>query len=166
MNFNSSAIHGKRAMRLAIPHLRAAEKGEKAPVEKSKNTHHSSPFLFMTSSEPIKFDEQGRLDGQYAQDTSHDFLKPSPARLDVGGGGSMGSGHVRTESGPPLTYTSSSTPSYPQRKPSIATPTSPVMELIRSTLYAALAEVVASTPSLIPLKSDPTPPPPPPPPPP
>ncbi len=116
----------------------------------------------MTSSR-IEFDEQSRLDERHVQATLHDLLKSSLAQLDVGGGGSMGSGHVRTESGPPLTYTSSSTPSYPQRKPSIATPTRPVMELIRSTLYAALAEVVASTPSLIPLKSDPPPPPPPPP---
>ncbi len=143
-------------MRLAIPHLRAAEKGEKAPVEKSKNTHHSSPFLFMTSSEPIKFDEQGRLDGQYAQDTSHDFLKPSPARLDVGGGGSMGSGDVKAESEPPPMYTLPSVPSYPQQKPTVATSTSPVIERIREVFYAALADVFVSTPSLIPLlKSNP-----------
>jgi len=98
----------------------------------------------------IEFDEL------HVQDALHDFLKSSLAQLDVGGGGEMGSGDVRVESGPPPTYTSSSVPSYPQRKPTIATSTSPVMELIRETLYAALADVVASTPSLIPLlKSDP-----------
>jgi hypothetical protein len=43
-----------------------------------------------------------------------------------------------------------------QRTPTIATPTSPAIELIRETLYAALADVLESTPSLIPLlKSDP-----------
>ncbi|KAH9983751.1 hypothetical protein BJV77DRAFT_1041342 [Russula vinacea] len=44
----------------------------------------------------------------------------------------------------------------PQRTPTIATPTSPAIELIRETLYAALADVLTSTPSLIPLlKTDP-----------
>ena len=43
-----------------------------------------------------------------------------------------------------------------QRTPTIATPTSPAIELIRETLYAALADVLESTPSLIPLlKTDP-----------
>jgi hypothetical protein len=43
-----------------------------------------------------------------------------------------------------------------QRTPTIATPTSPAIELIRETLYAALADVLASTPSLLPLlKTDP-----------
>ena len=47
-------------------------------------------------------------------------------------------------------------PPQPQRNPSIATATSPAIELIRETLYAALADVLASTPSLLPLlKSDP-----------
>ena len=47
-------------------------------------------------------------------------------------------------------------PPQPQRNPSIATTTSPAIELIRETLYAALADVLASTPSLLPLlKSDP-----------
>src|SRR6266478_7347737 len=110
----------------------------------------------MTSSSPIIFDVQSRLDEQSAQDVFHDLLKSSLAQLDVGGGGEMGSGHVEAEFEPPPMYTSSSVPSYPQRKPTIATSTSPVMELIRETLYAALADVVASTPSLIPLlKSDP-----------
>jgi hypothetical protein len=43
-----------------------------------------------------------------------------------------------------------------RHNPSIATLTSPAIELIRETLYAALADVLASTPSLLPmLKSDP-----------
>jgi len=43
-----------------------------------------------------------------------------------------------------------------QRTPTIATPTSPAIELIRETLYAALADVLESTPSLFPLlKTDP-----------
>jgi hypothetical protein len=37
-----------------------------------------------------------------------------------------------------------------QRTPTMATPTSPAIELIRETLYAALADVLESTPSLIP----------------
>jgi hypothetical protein len=42
------------------------------------------------------------------------------------------------------------------RTPTIATPTSPAIELIRETLYAALADVLASTSTLLPLlKSDP-----------
>ncbi|KAH9992230.1 hypothetical protein BJV74DRAFT_918948 [Russula compacta] len=42
------------------------------------------------------------------------------------------------------------------RNPTIATSTSPAIELIRETLYAALADVFSSTPSLLPLlKSDP-----------
>ena len=68
-----------------------------------------------------------------------------------------------------LRFTSSNTssrappprPSPPQTPPrqrtaTIATPTSPAIELIRETLYAALADVLESTPSLIPLlKTDP-----------
>jgi hypothetical protein len=44
-------------------------------------------------------------------------------------------------------------PPIPPRQPTptIATPTSPAIELIRETLYAALADVLASTPSLLPL---------------
>jgi hypothetical protein len=43
-----------------------------------------------------------------------------------------------------------------QRTATTATPTSPAIELIRETLYAALADVLESTPSLIPLpKTDP-----------
>ena len=43
-----------------------------------------------------------------------------------------------------------------QRTPTIAAPTSLAIELIRETLYAALADVLSSTPSLLPLlKSDP-----------
>ena len=51
-----------------------------------------------------------------------------------------------------------SPPRTPSREqtPTIATPTSPAIEVIRETLYAALADVLASTPSLIPLlKTDP-----------
>ncbi len=58
----------------------------------------------MTSSEPIRFDEQGHLDEQYAQDTFHDFLKSSLVQLDVGGGDSMGSGDVKAEFEPRLQY--------------------------------------------------------------
>jgi len=88
---------------------------------------------------------------------SYDFLKSSLAQLDVGGGGSMGSGDVKPEFEPPPMYTPPSVPSYPQQKPTIATSTSPVIELIRETLYAVLAYVVVSTPSLIPLlKSNPS----------
>ena len=47
-------------------------------------------------------------------------------------------------------------PPSPQRNPTIATPTSPAIDLIRETLYGALADVLTSTPSLLPLlKSDP-----------
>ncbi len=43
-----------------------------------------------------------------------------------------------------------------QQTPTIATPTIPAIELIRETLYAAIADVLESTPSLIPLlKTDP-----------
>jgi len=58
--------------------------------------------------------------------------------LDVGADGSMGSEALTT-------YTRSSVPS---RTPTIATRTSPAIEIIRETLYAALANVLASTPSL------------------
>lgn len=57
-----------------------------------------------------------------------------------------------------LAPTQTSPPRTPSRErtPTIATPTSPAIELIRETLYAALADVLASTPSLIPLlKTDP-----------
>jgi hypothetical protein len=60
----------------------------------------------------------------------------------------------RSPSRPSRTLSPSAQPS--QRTPTIATPTSPAIELIRETLYAALADVLASTPSLLPLlKSDP-----------
>ena len=60
----------------------------------------------------------------------------------------------RSPSRPSRTLSPTAQP--PQRTPTIATPTSPAIELIRETLYAALADVLASTPSLLPLlKSDP-----------
>ncbi|KAN0115739.1 hypothetical protein V8E52_006551 [Russula decolorans] len=98
--------------------------------------------------------------------------------IDGGGGGSTNSGQVKASFVPPPAYTPSPVSPYPekgemrpslappqpsspqtparQRTPTIATPTSPAIELIRETLYAALADVLESTPSLIPLlKSDP-----------
>ena len=62
---------------------------------------------------------------------------------------------VRSPSRSPSPSSTLAPPSL-RRNPSIATPTSPAIELIRETLYAALADVLASTPSLLPLlKSDP-----------
>lgn len=61
---------------------------------------------------------------------------------------------------PPSAYSPPRSPSStslaPPRTPTIAAPASPAIELIRETLYAALADVLASTPSLVRLlKSNP-----------
>jgi hypothetical protein len=57
---------------------------------------------------------------------------------------------------PPRSRSHSPNSLTPSRTPTIATPTSPAIEFIRETLYAALADVLASMPSLVRLlKSDP-----------
>jgi hypothetical protein len=80
------------------------------------------------------------------------------AAIDVGkGSGEMF--HPSPLSSPPRSAYSARFPSSNSslpRIPAIATPTSPAIELIRETIYATLADVLARTPSLIPLlKSDP-----------
>jgi len=98
----------------------------------------------------IEISQRRSFQDRYASDLQ--------AAIDVG----KSSGGMSTPSplsSPPRSAYSARFPSSnssPPRIPTIATPTSPAIELIRETLYAALADVLASTPSLIPLlKSDP-----------
>ncbi|KAH9957118.1 hypothetical protein BC827DRAFT_1138459 [Russula dissimulans] len=59
---------------------------------------------------------------------------------------------------PPSAYSPPRSPASatPRRTPTFMTPTTPAIDYIRETLYAALADVLARTPSLLPLlKSDP-----------
>jgi len=59
---------------------------------------------------------------------------------------------------PPSAYSPPHSPASttPQRTPTLITPTTPAIDYIRETLYAALADVLSRTPSLLPLlKSNP-----------
>ncbi|KAI0289738.1 hypothetical protein BC826DRAFT_592120 [Russula brevipes] len=86
---------------------------------------------------------------------------PSPHRLQSGAWSPSRSPSPVPHLLPPNAYSpprspSSSSPASPLTTPTIATTQSPAIELIRETLYAALADVLASTPSLLPkLASDP-----------